>query len=186
MPDPNFRINIELLRKGNRKAYEAVYFEYYDMLFHLALQYLNSTEQAKEIVQDAFMKLWENRSGLSQQSNIKNYLYTITKNCCLNYLRQRKVFSQYLNDTAYLEWEFRERAMSRLSDDQLQYEELLKKISTVLSQLPTELQQTFRMSREQELKYAEIAEKLNLSIKTVESRMSKVLRVLRLGLKDFL
>ena len=79
------------LQKGEKAAYEEIYNDFFGVIYHLSLQYLHNEKISEEIVQDSFMKLWEIRDTLNEQFNIRNFLYTITKNNCLNYLRNQKI-----------------------------------------------------------------------------------------------
>lgn len=177
--------NISGLIKGEKKAYESIYSEYFGVLYHLCLHYLHNENVAEEIVQDTFMKLWEIKSSLNEQVNIKNFLYTITKNNCLNYLRNRKTTIKHLEKIKYLEIQFNYEALEKLGD-YIQFEELRSKIENSINSLPNEVRETFKLSRFEELTYKEIAEKQNISSKTVEARISKALRILRVELKDYL
>jgi len=185
MITPNFQLNIPSLRKGEKKAYEDIYNEFFGVLYHLCLNYLHNEKVAKEIVQDTFMKLWEIRETLNDQINIRNFLYTITKNNCLNYLRNQKISLKHQENVKYLEMQFNYEALEKLGN-YIQFEELRSKIDEAILKLPTELIETFQLSRFEELSYKEIAEKQNISIKTVEARISKSLRILRIELKDYL
>jgi RNA polymerase sigma-70 factor (ECF subfamily) len=185
MINPNFRLNIPLLRKGDKKAYEAVYDEFFGVLYHLCLNYLHDEKVAEELVQDTFMKLWEIRETLNDQINIRNFLYTITKNNCLNYLRNQKISLKHQENMKYLEMQFNYEALERLGN-YLQFEELRNKIDEAISKLPAEVIETFKLSRFEELSYREIAEQQGISIKTVEARISKALRILRVELRDYL
>ena len=185
MIKPNFEFNIALLRKGDKKAFEAVYNEFFGVLYHLSLNYLNDEKVSEEIVQDTFMKLWEIRETLNDQINIRNFLYTITKNNCLNYLRNQKISLKHQENVKYMEMQFNYEALEKLGN-YIQFEELRSKIDEAISKLPAELIETFRMSRFEELSYREIAEQQSISIKTVEARISKALRILRVELKDYL
>lgn len=178
-------LDISALRKGEKKAFEAVYNEFFGILFHLGLHYLHDEKAAEEIVQDTFMKLWEIRSTLNDQINIRNFLYTITKNNCLNHLRNQKISMKHLENMKYLEMQFNYEALEKLGN-YLQFEELRNKIDQAISQLPEEVIETFRLSRFEELSYKQIAEKQGISVKTVEARISKALKILRIELKDFL
>lgn len=180
--------NIDLngIRTGDRKAFEQVYFEFYDVLFHLSLQYLQEEALSEEIVQDAFMKLWEVRENLKDDSNIKNYLYTITKNNCLSQLRKVQVIQHNVKDIHYLEMQFNYEALTSLPDDYLQFDELKDKIEQAIDALPDDLKAVFIMNRFEDLKYREIADQLHLSVKTIEARMSKALVILRKELKEYL
>lgn len=185
MVKPNFQLNIPLLRKGDKKAYEAVYDEFFGMLYHLCLNYLHDEKVAEELVQDTFMKLWEIRETLNDQINIRNFLYTITKNNCLNYLRNQKISLKHQENIKYLEMQFNYEALEKLGN-YLQFEELRNKIDEAISKLPAEVTETFQLSRFEELSYREIADRQGISIKTVEARISKALRILRVELKDYL
>ncbi|MBW8331717.1 MAG: RNA polymerase sigma-70 factor [Prolixibacteraceae bacterium] len=185
MIKPNFQLDILLLRKGDKKAYELVYDEFFGMLYHLCLNYLHDEKVAEELVQDTFMKLWEIRETLNDQINIRNFLYTITKNNCLNYLRNQKISLKHQENIKYLEMQFNYEALEKLGN-YLQFEELRNKIDEAISKLPAEVTETFQLSRFEELSYREIADRQGISIKTVEARISKALRILRVELKDYL
>ena len=185
MIKPNFEFNIALLRKGDKKAFEAVYNEFFGVLYHLCLNYLHDDKVSEELVQDTFMKLWEIRETLNDQINIRNFLYTITKNNCLNYLRNQKISLKHQENMKYLEMQFNYEALEKLGN-YLQFEELREKIDEAISKLPAEVIETFKLSRFEELSYREIADRQGISVKTVEARISKALRILRVELKDYL
>lgn len=178
-------INITSLKKGDKKAFEEIYTEFFGVHYHLCLQYLHNEKAAEEIVQDTFLKLWEIRTTLNDQINIRSFLYTITKNNCLNYLRNQKISMKHIENIKYMEMQFNYEALEKLGN-YIQFEELKSKIEEAINQLPDELTETFRLSRFEEFSYKEIAEKQNISVKTVEARISKALRILRVELKDFL
>lgn len=92
---------------------------------------------------------------------------------------------KHIENMKYMEMQFNYEALEKLGN-YIQFEELRSKIEEAIAQLPTELVETFQLSRFEELSYREIAEKQNISIKTVEARISKALRILRVELKDFL
>ena len=179
------KFDIAALRKGEKKAFEEIYIDYFGVLFHLGIHYLNHEKVAEEIAQDTFMRLWEIRETLNEQTNIRSFLYTITKNNCLNYLRNQKISMKHMQNLKYLEMQFNYEALEKLGD-YYQFEELRSKIDEAIAKLPAELIDTFRLSRFEEFSYKEIAEKQNISIKTVEARISKALRILRVELKDYL
>jgi len=178
-------LNIAALRKGEKNAFEEIYNDFFGVLYHLCNQYLHDERVAEEMVQDTFMKLWEIRQTLNDQVNLRNFLYTITKNNCLNYLRNQKISLKYQDNVKYLEMQFNYEALEKLGN-YLQFEELKTKIDEAISNLPTEVIETFSLSRFEDLSYKEIAERQNISIKTVEARISKALRILRVELKDYL
>lgn len=185
MANSDSQLNITALRKGEKKAFESVYNEFFGVLYHLCLQYLHDEKTAEEIVQDTFLKLWEIRENINEQTNIRNFLYTITKNNCLNTLRNQKISLMYQKNMKYLEMQFNYEAMEKLGN-YVQFEELRNTIEGAILKLPEDVADTFRLSRFEELSYREIAEKQQVSVKTVEARISKALRILRIELKDYL
>jgi len=177
--------NITALRKGEKKAYEEIYTDFFGVLYHLCLQYLHNEKIAEELVQDTFLKLWEIRETLNEQINIRSFLYTITKNNCLNHLRNQKISLKHQENIKYMEMQFNYEALEKLGN-YIQFEELRNKIDDAISKLPSEIIGTFRLSRFEELSYKEIAEQQGISIKTVEAHISKALRILRVELKEYL
>ena len=184
--DPDkLQILILSIRKGEKPAFEAVYSDFFGVIYHLSLQYLHDEKVAEEIVQDSFMKLWEIRETLNDRFNIRNFLYTITKNNCLNYLRNQKTALKHQENLKYLEMQFNYEALEKMGS-YVEFEELRLKIDQAIASLPDELRETFLLSRFDELPYKKIADKLSVSVKTVEARMTKSLKILRHELKDYL
>ncbi|MBI9057339.1 MAG: RNA polymerase sigma-70 factor [Labilibaculum sp.] len=181
-----FGVDISLLQKGDKRSFEKIFLEFSDLLYHLSLQYVQKEEIAEEMVQDAFIKLWDVRDSINDNKNLKNFLYTITKNNCLNYLRSQKAILQTKQDLKYIEMQLNYDALNLIASDNIEFIELQEKIETAINHLPEDIRTVFRMSRFEDLKYKEIAEKLNVSQKTVEVRMSKALSILKIDLKDYL
>lgn len=182
----NVNIDIPGLKSGKKKAFEAIYLDFFDMLFYLAVGYISDRERARELVQDAFMKLWEHRETISNQTNIKNYLYTIVKNSCLNDLREREIIAR--NNREYLipELKYRQEALEGFADSFSDVESLMEVVEKAIEGLPDDIRTTFRLNRYENLTYKEISEKLDISPKTVEARISKALKMLRSDLKEYL
>jgi RNA polymerase sigma-70 factor (ECF subfamily) len=174
------------LQQGKKRAFEEVYNDFFDMLFYLALGYIGQREVALELVQDAFVKLWENRAELRKATNIKNYLYTITKHNCLNHLRHQEIINRGHRDYLIPELQYQQKALAGFPDTYVDLEELMKKIDEAIDRLPSEIAETFRLNRFNGFTYSEIASQLGVSTKTVEARISRALKMLRTELKDYL
>jgi len=136
---------------------------------------------AKEIVHEAFLKLWEKRDELDTSKSVKSYLYTTVYNRSLNYIRDNKKFDKTEGKTELLE-----RSEDWDQTNQMIAAEIEVKIAQTLDSLPEKCRQIFVMSRYEELKYREIADKLDISVKTVETQMSKALKALRKNLAEYM
>lgn len=136
---------------------------------------------AKEIVHEAFLKLWEKRSEVDTNKSVKSYLYTTVYNRSLNYIRDNKKFDKTEGKVEMLErsesWDYTNNMVAA---------EMEEKIAYTLDSLPEKCRQIFVMSRYEELKYREIADKLNISVKTVETQMSKALKAMRKNLAEYI
>ncbi len=184
--DASFKYDIAKLKAGDRREYEKIFFEFYDVLFSLGKQYLGDKNDAEEIVQDAFLKLWEIRPKINNHSNIKNFLYTLVKNNCLNQLRNKQNAARSIQNYHYLEMQYNYEALAEISEGYIEFRELKDKIEQSINELPDDLQIVFKMNRFQNMRYKDIATSLNLSEKTIEARMSKALKKLRKELSDYL
>jgi len=172
---------VDGIAEGDEMAFEGLFKSFFAELTIYATRFVEDMENAEEIVQDIFFNLWNNRLKLNINTSIKAYLYTTVRNTCLNLIKHKKVESKY-----------REHFSRQLREDELKPEdwmdgnELQKKINDTIDKLPPERKKVFVMSRFENLKYKEIAEQLDISVKTVENQMGKALKFLREELKDFL
>lgn len=168
-----------MLKEGNEHAFKALFQKYYSSMCRFADQFLNDNEMAEETVQELFVRIWEKRSNLNIETSVKHYFFRSVRNHCLNQLQHQKIRLQYatrMKETAYQE-----------TDPDLCYIEvgLVEKIEKSIDSLPPKRQEIFRLSREKGLKYKEIADELNISVKTVEAQMGLALKHLRDELKEF-
>ena len=134
---------------------------------------------AREIVQDFFVKLYEKRHNLSVETSVKSYLYRSVYNCCLNYLNQRNIQDKHLKNID-LERVDEDNLESEISSVELQY-----RIHQIIEELPARCRKIFKMNRLEGIKNEEIATQLNLSKRTVETQISKALKILRKRLSDY-
>jgi RNA polymerase sigma-70 factor (ECF subfamily) len=138
-------------------------------------------ETSKEIVQDAFISLWEKRETIDMSRPVKSYLTMVIHNKCTNYLRDNRKFDPFiLNIENLLEVPEYDGA------DILVEEELKLKIDASILELPEKCREIFVLNRYENLKYLEIADKLQISVKTVETQMSKALQHMRIRLAEFI
>lgn len=175
----------EIKNIGNEE-FRSIFDQYYPMLFHLGKEYLQDEDEAKEVAQSAFVKLWEIRESLSNESNIRNFLYTIAKNNCLNCLKRREVLAVHHDRIKYLEMHFNYEALNRMDHQYLEFSELKEKIEEAISGLSENCRRVFYLSRFEDKSNKEIAATLNVTVKTVEAHMTKALKHLRKELKDYL
>ncbi|MCT4644233.1 MAG: RNA polymerase sigma-70 factor [Carboxylicivirga sp.] len=183
--DRNRQLVLEL-SEGKKNALKQIYDEFYQMLFSLSYQYVNDYEEAREAVQNAFVKLWENRDLMKESTNLKNFLYTIVKNNSLNYLKKQEIIMRSNEDLKWMEMHYHYESMMRLGNDEFEFDELRKQVEDAIERLPEQCRLVFKMSRFDDLRNKEIAEKLNVSEKTVEAHITKALKSLRKDLSPYM
>jgi RNA polymerase sigma-70 factor, ECF subfamily len=165
------------LSQVNLKNFEHLFKEHFKALTGFALKFLPDHDEAKGVVHEVFVLLWEKFDALKADTNHRSYLYTAVRNRCLNVIRDKKKLVQL--STVHNE-------ITDANHDHLEMRELEIEIEQGLNSLPEKCREVFEKSRIEGLKYAEIAEKMNISIKTVEAQMSKALKILRVHLAEFL
>jgi len=169
----------ERIKKGDEKAFEILFHKYYGYLCLYAAKIINEDSAAEEIVQDFFVKIWEKREHLFIETSLKNYLFRSVKNLCINYIQHNKTKIRHAQHVL-------SEVENNFSDDYNYPEiDLSVKIEESINSLPEKRKEIFRMSRQEGLKYHEIAQKLNISIKTVETQMSLAIKTLREKLKNY-
>lgn len=167
------------LKGGDEHAFQSLFRKYYSAMCHFACQFLNDRELAEEVVQDMFVKIWEKRAVLNIETSVKHYFFRSVRNHCLNQIQHDKIKQQYANKVI-------ESAHQEIATEQYFLEvDLMNRIEKSIDSLPPKRKEIFRLSREQGMKYKEIAETLNISVKTVEAQMGLALKYLREDLKEF-
>ncbi|GAA4271682.1 RNA polymerase sigma-70 factor [Aquimarina gracilis] len=175
---------IRNINEGNEDAFKILFDLYYGKLLFFAQSYTSSKEDAEEIVQDVFVKAWKHRKKIS--TNINGYLFKITKNACLDYLRSKKYKLSKSTNTLQLEALINHNALTDKNATSIIEKELEQKIQVAIDLLPTKCKKVFVKSRIEGLKNKEISDELDISIKTVENHMSKAIRHMRFHLREFL
>lgn len=168
-------------RNFNVRDLESLFRENYTGLCRFAFGYVKDEEAAKEIVQEAFVSLWEKRHSIDPSKQVRTYLSTTVRNRCLNYLRDNRKFSGRM-----LELENHPHEPAFHQPDKLVEAEIRERIERALDTLPEKCREVFHLSRNRQMKYYQIADHLQISVKTVETQMSKALQHMRLHLSEYL
>jgi len=165
---------IEGLRSGRESAYRQLFDQYYQRLVVFAFKYLKDLESARDIVQDFYLHLFDSRHSISIQTSLKSYLYSAVRNRCLNHVKHEQVKEKHRNMS---------RSEANVSDPNLEEVmdtvDLEAKIFEIVSKLPVKCRQIYIMSRVDGKRNREIATELNLSLRTVETQISKALKFLK-------
>ncbi|RAW03441.1 RNA polymerase sigma-70 factor [Pseudochryseolinea flava] len=172
---------LSALKTGDITAFEMLFRNYYQPLCNYAYTFVQDRDEAEEIVQATFMSVWEKRDALEIRTAVRPYLYAMVRNACLNVIKHEKIKQVH----AAGEIAFAERSVESVTRT-VMAAELEDKIQEALLKLPEQCRLVFKLSRFEELKYAEIAEQLNISIKTVENQMGKALKIMRDQLSEYL
>ena len=163
----------------DKKSFEVYFKQLFPSLTYYAYKFLKDYDLAKDIVHEAFVKLWDNRKKIDTEGNVKSYLYRSVHNLCLNHIRDNKRLQSTEDmleaDVDPVDFNY-----------QVETEELEQAIINAIEELPPKMKQVFILSRYDGLKYKEIAERLGISVKTVEVHMSKALKFLRQKLQNFI
>lgn len=167
---------IKRLIKGEQNAFAELFEKYAANLLAISNSYLDNEEDAREIVQETFYRVWKYRKNMNPELSFKAYIITISKRLIFNRARKR------MHEIAYQEYFIKHHMQSRLVnniENYINFQELDQKIKKGIAALPPKCQQIFLLSRQNGLNNKEIAEKLNISLSTVENQMNKALKFLR-------
>jgi len=162
----------------DREAFSELFHRYYSLLCAFAFQRLGDEAKTEEIVQGLFVRIWEKRGQLQIRKSVKSYLFRALQNELVNLAEHRKVEQKYLET-------LRKENSAEADNQELPEIGLMQKIEEAIENLPPRRREIFRLSREAGLSYREIAEKCEISVKTVEAQMGLALRQLRDALKDY-
>jgi RNA polymerase sigma-70 factor (ECF subfamily) len=158
-------------------SFEKLFREYFSPLMAFARKILGDEDDAREVVHQVFIKLWERRSEIDMSTSLKSYLFTAVNNRSLNMIRDRKKFSSEEVPEQAGEWDV---------SAELESMELEDRIRASISTLPERCREIFELNRFDGLSYGEIARELDISVKTVENQMTKALKILREQLSRYL
>jgi RNA polymerase sigma-70 factor (ECF subfamily) len=162
------------IREGDVGQFESLFRSSYVSLVRYAKTLIKDQDTAEEIVQDLFFRLWQDKEKIKIESSLNGYLFRSVHNKCLHYIEHNRVVERHAEEMSY-----RQAVSHENPSDILQYKELQARIARILEKLPERCGKIFCMSRFEGLKYIEIAEKLSVSVKTVESNMGRALKEFR-------
>ncbi len=164
----------QMKEEDSERAFRGFYNLCYDRLFRIAYYYVKHRDRAQEIVLDVFMRLWEQRVRLPEISNIEDYCFILTKNASLNYLEKENrhaiLSADQLPEPA---------GQANSPEETLISEELFARYVKALDRLPERCREVFIRIREEKQSYAQVAEELDISVKTVDAQLQKALARLK-------
>jgi len=172
---------IKSLREGEHKAFEMLFNEWYIPMCRYAFSILQHEEEAQDVVQKFFCKLWDKHGEIDIRTSMQSYLYRSVHNECINVIKKRKVKADYVELNSQLP-----ETNYDNTDKQVIINELEENIQKAIEKLPPRCKEVFLLSRIDNLSYTEISKSLDIAIGTVETQMVKALRFLRSELKDYL
>ncbi|WP_341839324.1 RNA polymerase sigma-70 factor [Chitinophaga caseinilytica] len=171
---------IPAFQQGDSSAFNAFFREHYKPLCYFAEQLTGNTAAAEDAVKDSFVKLWDGRAGFQHPKSIKSFLYTATRNACLNLLRHEKVKENFREEVKYLDASAADAPVLQ----EMIRTELMQSVYKEISLLPEKRRQVFNMVFLEGMSFEEIARELGISVFTVKEHKAKALAQLRLRFSD--
>lgn len=170
------------IKKGDIGSFESIFRKYYLPLYYYSLSIVNDSNTAEEVIQELFYIVWKNREKIQIRQSLNSYLYQSVLNNSLQYLKHHSLREEYNN---YVKNES-ESSYSSIPDNEMEYKELNKIINDTLAKLPDRRRKIYLLHKEEQFKYKEIADKLSLSIKTIESEMTKTYKELKREIEKYI
>lgn len=167
------------LRDGKERAFDYIFRNYYKALCAQANAYVHDLDKAQSLVQECFIKLWENRENAGNIKNLASYLSFMLRNQCIDHIRKIKPLCELYENEEETSDVFN-------SEDLFISREFEERLVIIMSSIPGRSRVAFEYSRFENLSYKEIAEKMNISVKAVEALVSRALKILRKELKNYL
>jgi len=168
------------IKADNMFAFDVLFRKYSKKLSKFGFSILKSTEDTENLIQDVFLNLWENRNKVVKDSAIKSYIFTLTHNSAISIIRKKARESEFVE---YL------KSMQEISvapvNMELEYIELTNKLDEILKALPPRQKEVYLLHKVEGLKYSEIAERLSISVNTIENHMSRALKTIREKLGNY-
>jgi len=168
------KLLVREIKEGDHESFRQIYYKYCEKVYLFAARYINNYREAEEIVQEVFSRIWEHRKNLDENRSFNGYILTITKNIIFNENRKKvnfDIYAQYIIN--YIQ------GNTNQTENQVIYENVKSLINNEVEKFPPKRRQIYNMSRHEGLSYLEIAKKLNISEKTVETHLRLALTRLK-------
>jgi RNA polymerase sigma-70 factor (ECF subfamily) len=169
---------VDKIRKGNLSAYQELYLDLFPCLTSFAFNYVNDKNVADDLVQDVFLKLWENRKELNIHTSIKAFLYRSVKNSCLNHVRKQAFDESKISEIQLLQ-------MEAMGDHYMLQEEVQSKLHKAINSLPEKCKQVMLLTLS-EYSVNEIKDQMSITENTIKTHKKRAYSILRQVLKVFL
>jgi RNA polymerase sigma-70 factor (family 1) len=169
---------IRKLKKGDIEAFNQIFYTYSSKLYHFAYGYLKSREDAEEMVQEIFSKIWDKRADIKEEYEFRSYLFSIAFNYVKKHFRSKALINKYA------EFATTNNPESEQIHEDVNYASLKIRVDQLVEQMPEKRKSVFLKSRVEGKNSKEIAVEMNISSSTVENHLNQALRFLRLHLKD--
>lgn len=164
---------IALLKQGSREAFATLYRQYWQQVYNFCHLYLTNADDAEDVVQEVFIKVWENREWIREDERFKGLLFIITRNLVFNQHRKK------VNECLYKVTLLAALEESEEIEEEIDANDLRAYIERLIDELPPRRREIFNLSRKEQKSYKEIAELLHISEKTVENQIGEALKYLR-------
>ncbi len=181
-------ILLEKVKTGDMKAFEQLYKSLHPRMFVYSRRFISDPETSKDILQELFTDFWNKKEEINIQTSVSAFLFKMLHNRCIDYLRAEVVKNNFsslsslrLSEVKYRYYDFEEDPFPTIF-----MSEISKITEQVIENLSPQAREIFDMSRNQGLKSSEIAEKMNLSVRTVEKHIYQTLKILKIQLSDYL
>lgn len=162
------------IKAGNMLAFDLLYKKYCGRIYKFGYSLLKSKEETENLLQEVFLSLWEHRFNVENNASVKSFLFTVTYNSAISFLRKKAKDNEFFKYLKSLQ-----EPSDVPVDVALNYRELETRLEEIINGLPQRQKEIYLMHKVEGLKYAEIAERLNLSVNTIENHMARALRTIR-------
>ncbi len=166
------------IRNDSKDAFKLLYNRYNKKLYYFSLRYLGNNEEAEELVQSVFIKIWEHRKSLNENMSVKNYIYRSAVNYIYNFLKKKAIRSKFIESELQ-----KGEIQSDSTNEKVLFHDLERSINLIVEKLPLQQQKIFQLSRFEGLSHEEIAKHLDLSVRTVENQIYRALKIVKSKLK---